>query len=112
MAVVNRCAIGLAPRQPLIDWSRQISEEGEMSWRPEDHSLYLIPSYENPAEALEWLEVHYQRMFENELDSWCRDASRWPDPRPYSLFREWFEPRFYDLVDDLGEDDLTVEDDD
>lgn len=110
MAVVNRCAIGLAPRQPLIEWSRRISEEAEMSWDAEDHSLYLIPSYENPAEAQEWLEAQYQRIFANELESWCRDASLWPAPRPYSLFREWFDVRFYDLVEDLSDAELTLDD--
>ena len=110
MAVINRCAIGLAPRQPLIDWSRRISGAAEMSWRAEDHSLYLIPAYENPAQALELLEAQYLEMFENELDSWCRDASQWPDPRSYDLFREWFDVRFYDLVEDLSDEPLSHED--
>ena len=42
-------------------------------------------------------------------DSWCRDASLWPDPRPYTLFREWFDVRFYDLVEDLGDTELTLD---
>ena len=111
MAVVNRCAIGLAPRQPLIDWSRRISDEA-MCWGAEDHSLYLIPSYEDPAEAQAWLEAEYLRMFENELDSWCRDASLWPEPRPYTLFRDWFDVRFYDLVEDISDDELTLDEED
>ena len=80
-----------------------------MSWDAEDHSLYLIPSSENPDEAQKWLESAYGRIFENELDSWCRDASLWPDPRPYTLFREWFDVRFYDLVEDLGDTELTLD---
>jgi hypothetical protein len=112
MAVVNRCAISLAPRQPLIDWSRRISDEAELIWGAEDHSLYLIPPYENPAEAQAWLETHYDWIFANELESWCRDASLWPDPRSYSLFRDWFAVRFYDLVDDLSDGDLKREDGD
>ena len=51
MASITRCAIGVAPRQPLIDWSRQVSPESDMAWDPEDHSLYLLPANETPAEA-------------------------------------------------------------
>ena len=48
------------------------------------------------------LEDNYDRIFEAELQSWCREPALWPSPRTFALFREWFEVRFYDLVDDLS----------
>ena len=107
MAVINRCAVGIAPRRPLIDWSRRVSGDASMSWEQEDHSLYLLPSYEDDAERWQILEAQHERIFSEELSSWCTDPALWPSPRSFPLFREWFEIRFYDLVQDLGSDELT-----
>jgi hypothetical protein len=110
MASINRCAIGVGPRQPLIAWSRQVSGESGMAWREEDHSLYLIPAYETPAEGEQRLREVYETIFFSELESWCLDPAAWPTPRSYEMFREWFSIRFYDLVEDLSTADLEHED--
>ena len=52
------------------------------------------------------LEDNYERIFKAELQSWCRDPALWPSPRTFALFQEWFEIRFYDLVDDLSRKEL------
>ena len=106
MAVVNRCAISVGPRAPLIDWSRQIKPANGMAWSDDDHSLYLIPTYETDEEALELLKDGYEAIFEAELDSWCTDPATWPSPRTFAMFQEWFEIRFFPLIEDLCEDDL------
>jgi hypothetical protein len=109
MASVNRCAIGVGPKAPLIEWSRQVSGESGMAWREEDHSLYLIPAYETPAQGEESLRQGYEQIFLSELKSWCLDPDAWPSPRSYGMFREWFSIRFYDLVEDLSEVELRHE---
>lgn len=106
MAIVNRCAVGIAPRPPLIDWSRQVSGDQQMCWEENDHSLYLLPSYEDPSERWQILEEAHLEIFEEELGSWCTDRSLWPSPITFPLFREWFDIRFYDLVQDLGDEEL------
>ncbi len=111
MASINRSAIGVAPRQPLIDWSRQVSGESDMAWGEEDHSLYLLQAYETAAEGEQLLRQAYDEIFRTELESWSLDPATWPSPRSYELFREWFEIRFYDLVDDLSSSKLRHEDD-
>jgi hypothetical protein len=112
MAVVNRCAIGLAPRPPLIAWSRQTKPGEDMAWRQEDYSLYLIPTYEDEEEGMALLQQGYEDIFEAELDSWCRDSASWPPERTFALFLEWFEVRFYPLVEDLVDDELEREEPD
>jgi hypothetical protein len=112
MAVVNRCAIGLAPRPPLIAWSRQTKPGEDMAWRQEDYSLYLIPTYEDEEEGMALLQQGYEDIFEAELDSWCRDSACWPPERTFALFLEWFEVRFYPLVEDLVDDELEREEPD
>ena len=110
MASINRCAIGVAPRQPLIDWSRQVSGDSDMAWSAEDHSLYLLPAYETPEEGEQRLREAYEQIFCSELESWSLDPDTWPSPRSYELFRAWFAIRFYDLVEDLSDEELIHED--
>jgi hypothetical protein len=109
MAVINRSAVAIAPRPPLIDWSRRISHDPEIAWGEEDHSLYLLPPYEDDQQAMRVLETAYAEIFENELCSWCTDQSLWPEPRSFALFQEWFSIRFYDLIEDLSREDLLRE---
>jgi len=112
MAVVNRCAIGLAPRPPLIAWSQQTKPGEDMVWRQEDYSLYLIPTYEDEEEGMALLQQGFAEIFEAELDSWCRDSSTWPPERTFGLFLEWFEVRFYPLIEDLVDEELEREEPD
>ena len=103
IASINRCAIGVGPRQPLIEWSAQVSGESDTTLQLDDHSLYLIPAYETPAQGEQRLREVYEEIFLSELESWCLDPAAWPSPRSYEMFREWFSIRFYSLVEDLGE---------
>lgn len=109
MQTVNRSAIGLAPRQPLIAWSIQVSGESRLSWDSEDHSLYLLPSHETREDAEAHLQQAYEEIFRNELASWSPDPGTWPSPLSYALFRDWFEIRFYDLIEDLAADQAWEE---
>jgi hypothetical protein len=109
MAIINRCAVGISPRPPLIAWSREASGEEASSWHENDHGLYLLPPYEDDEEGWQVLQKVYGTIFERELSSWCADTNLWPSPRPFSLFQEWFEVRFYDLIDDLCDQELNHE---
>jgi hypothetical protein len=107
MAVLNRCAIAVAPRQPMVEWTRPFRTREDMEGLEDDPSLYLLPTYDNEEEAEERLLDHFGRIFAAELDLWCHDRSRWPQPRSLELFEAWFSVRFFPLVEDLGDaDDL------
>jgi hypothetical protein len=109
MVIINRCAVGVGPRPPLIEWSRRVSNEEQISWQDNDHGLYLLPAYEDDEEGWAVLQKVYGKIFEKELSSWCTNVELWPSPRPFSLFQQWFEIRFYDLIDDLCEKELSHE---
>jgi len=72
----------------------------------EEPSLYLIPTYDSEEEARSVLNERYAAIFEAELDLWCMDRSRWPQPRSFELFQQWFSVRFFPLVEDLGSEPL------
>jgi len=108
MGVINRCAIAVAPLEPMQRWSRPFWTREDMEGLADDHSLYLIPAYDTEAEAEALLMEHWPAIFTAELDLWCRDGQQWPQPRSYGLFREWFSVRFFPLVEDLGKNDLRT----
>jgi hypothetical protein len=74
----------------------------------EEESLYLIPTYDDEAGALTLLEEHHNAIFAAELELWCLDPERWPAPRDYALFLDWFSLRFFPLVVDLGREHLAT----
>ena len=107
MAVVNRCAVGIYPSEKLLDWARQLDIDVDVAGIREP-CLYLIPDYDTDAEAGELLEEIYEAIFEAELDYWHRDTGTWPAERTYPVFRNWFDIRFYPMIQDLVDDELTA----
>ena len=107
MAVVNRCAVGIYPSEKLLAWARQHDLDVDAAGAREP-CLYLIPDYETEEEAEAILKEVYEAIFEAELDYWHRDTGTWPAERTYSVFRKWFEVRFYPLIQDLVGEELTA----
>jgi hypothetical protein len=108
MAVLNRCAIAVAPKPPMREWTRPFWTREDMESLGEEESLYLIPTYDDEAGALALLEEHHDAIFAAELELWCLDPERWPAPRDYALFLDWFSLRFFPLVVDLGREPLAT----
>jgi hypothetical protein len=106
MAVLNRCAITVASLPPMVEWSRPFWTRDDMEGTGEEASLYLIPTYQSEEEAHIALSERFAAIFEAELDLWCVDRSRWPQPRSFELFQQWFSVRFFQLVEDLGTEPL------
>jgi len=54
-----------------------------VQWEANEDGLYLLPIYEDDIEAISVLEENYERIFEAELQSWCRDSALWPRPHSH-----------------------------
>jgi len=105
--IVNRCAVTVAPRQPFIEWAKQVQGKQQLPPGAFDPGLYLLPAYESNEAAWKLLEQGYEDIFCAELEAWSTDQASWPSPRSLPLFQEWFELRFYDLVGDQGQEPLA-----
>ncbi|MCP9886249.1 hypothetical protein KBY97_14105 [Synechococcus sp. ATX 2A4] len=97
---MNRCAVSVVPRQPLLDWALGLGLELPGA-AAREAGLYLLPSYATDAEAEALLRRAHAVIFETELSVWCPVQRLWPQDRSYGVFRRWFEPRFHPLVQDL-----------
>ena len=100
MAVVNRCAVAVAPAEPLLAWARALGLHVDAPAAAEA-CLYLLREVDSDAEAEAALQEVYADIFEAELDAWCRDPIHWPSPRGYDLFRRWFAVTLHPLIHDL-----------
>lgn len=104
MPIINRCALTVAPGPPMLAWLQPFTTPAEAERILRDRSLYLIDADDSleagepriPAPSI------CARIFEAELELWCRDRRLWPADRSPEAFQRWFELRFHHLVDDLG----------
>jgi hypothetical protein len=76
------------------------------SGKPTRTGSSYFPVYDDDIAATSLLDKNYDRIIEAELQSRCRNLALWPSPRTSALIREWFEIRFYDLMDDLSREEL------
>ena len=108
MSVLNRCAVTVVARQPMLDWMRPFASEEERELARCDASVYLLPSYNDEKQAWQCLGAVSDRIFAAELELWCRDAELWPNERSFEVFQEWFAVRFHHVVEDLGSEPLRA----
>lgn len=103
MAVLNRCAIAVAPREPMRAWTRPFQTREDMEGLGVEESLYLVPTFDDDSEAQHCVDRHCAAIFRAELELWCRDRVLWPAPLGPELFHHWFQVRLFPLVEDLAD---------
>lgn len=69
-----------------------------------DPSIYLLPESESDEEALEKLGEVSAEIFAEQLNSWHRVVSVWPQNRDVNTFLRWFDCSFHSMVFDLCEE--------
>ena len=99
--MLNRGAVIIRPGQAYIDWAAGLDDSGIVPEVGGEHTVYLIPEYDDDLHAMEILSQGYEGIFEMELAGWHLDESRWPKNRTFSMFREWFVIEFHSVVEDL-----------
>lgn len=116
MFFVERYALFIAPKKPLIDWVNYIfppDKLGEVPVsKPLDHDhaqIFLIPEFNNIEEALEWLEENFDYFFQFELWRWCTDEALWPQERSWQLFQDWLHISIQSCLYDTLEGSIPKE---
>lgn len=109
MALVNRCAVTVMPRQPMLEWMHPFSKEEERARLQRDTSIYLLSSYCDEQQAWQSLQAVSDRIFGFELELWCRDQQQWPQQRDFNVFLHWFAVQFHPLVEDLAAEPLAAQ---
>jgi hypothetical protein len=116
MQPINRDAITVSARKPLIDWVNSLDPMHPMQYRDpskyDESTIYLIEELDTEEEFNEWIRENYLEIFEEELFSWIEDESKWPVPMTFELFTEWVQVSYQSMVTDLVHDEPIEHDDD
>ena len=109
--ISNRSMMQLTCKQPLLDWLIRVDRPavltlGELN---DDNESYLIPSFDDPADAIKWVEKRWQYFFENVLFGWITEEGLWPKDRTLKMFQSWFDIKISSLVLDLAEEPFMIE---
>src|SRR5207245_3550601 len=87
------------------DWSSDVCSS-DLRREP---TVYLLPECEKEEEAREYVEEVCGQIFEEQLGSWYRVPSSWPNRRDLDAFDHWFEWSFHSVVADLSNNPLFQE---
>ena len=116
MSTVNRALAVVKPKQPYLDWTKQIvSEPNEPCYENleearRDCTAFLIPVVEFDEDIPRLLRHYAEEIFEEQLWSWDQREEQWPKQRDFKTLMEWFDVEVSTVVIDLDEIPLVVED--
>jgi hypothetical protein len=92
------------PKQPFLDWVRAVDDDDapEATLDQMDATLYLVPDYDNPADADKVLKKVCEEIFCRELEGWYTDGDVWPKDRSLKVFKQWFDVQHDEVVENVG----------
>ena len=104
MYAIDRMAAVIEPTEMMLQWLLEnlAAEEITMEELLSDCTTILIPLFDEPSEAINYVNTVATRIFDNELASWEVDPKHWPDDRGPAGFWSWFHVEFHSLVFDAA----------
>ena len=99
---INRNAILVKIKQPLLDWINSIYPDSPVESTNEG-TIYLIKEKDSNVAIEKWLKKNFDNIFINELNDWHTDEKDWPQKRTYKQFKEWFDVEIHSMILDLEE---------
>ncbi|NNM58668.1 MAG: hypothetical protein HKM04_02520 [Legionellales bacterium] len=105
MFIVDRIVAIIRPKQKMLEWLHdqpEVQANFSLQNLQTDCTALLIPPFESPRQAREYIKQTYQGIFEGELISWGLPNASWPQNRTYELFESWFTIEFHSVVLDMG----------
>jgi len=112
MRTLNRAAVMVVPKQPFLDWLRDVDPSNQDLTMEEvcaDPSIYLLPECDLEDELLARLTQVSEEIFEQELAGWDRVEESWPKDRSFQVFQRWFGYSIHWMVIDLADERLVRE---
>jgi hypothetical protein len=114
MPSLNRSAIVVTPKQPVLDWLQTAdptSRDITLLDLRSDPAIYLIPQCDTDKEVADVLRQLCQEIFEEQLGSWYTDTSTWPPHRSFDVFCRWFDYEYHSMLIDLSDEPLIRDSD-
>ncbi len=111
MYTINRSAVIIKPKQPMLDWINHTDSERKFTIEDisKENSTLLIPQFDSFDGARDYVKKNYEAIFEFELFGWYIDEDLWPRKRTYEMFNEWFDIQINSEVFDLVDEEIEKE---
>lgn len=106
---VNRNAIIVKPKKPFFNWLNEVYKDEEPVISMEENNIYLVREMDSNEDVKKWISKNFEGIFANELNDWCMDEDKWPTPRNYNLFKEWFDIEIHSMILDMEEKPVLKE---
>ena len=106
MFFVDRMATVLKPTDVFLAWLQQYDEDFAdltLAQLRANCSVFLLPVFEMPEEAVAYVGERYRALCAAELASWSIDEVDFPQPFDLAQFWSFFELEIHDMVLDLEE---------
>ncbi|WP_374581592.1 hypothetical protein [Pseudoduganella sp.] len=111
---INRSAIFLLPKQPVLDWLLRVDPNPmdiTLEELREEPEVFLVSqTLETHEDAVRWVNQHWRTFLENYLMGWFTVESMWPKARSRKMLHDWFDIHLSSMVWDLGKEEIEIED--
>lgn len=108
---LNRTAIVVSYKQPMVDWMNDVFSEDPVDTKEEDfdNTIYLLPQFDDLTGVENYLRKHYEDIVGLELFDWVTDDSMWPKDWTYEKFKEWFDVKIHTTIVDVCKKEIIRE---
>lgn len=108
MFLINREAIIIKGKQPLVDWINTHDPDNPVSLPDvrEENTVILVPECRDREEAVSIIENNFKVLFFAEIEEWVADESVWPKDITLETFQDWFDIEYHSMVFDALEEDI------
>ena len=113
MYTINRGVAVIKPRQPYLDWIRNLpdpDDEITLDALRDECTAILVPEDSNNLVVMEFINANHEWIFEVELESWWTDDADWPAKRDWETFCKWFDVEYHSVVIDPSDEAICKED--
>ncbi|ASK28122.1 hypothetical protein [Neisseria chenwenguii] len=112
MYFVDRTAVVLKPAAPFLAWLKSLDDgipDLTLEQLRTNCSVFLIPEFKEPEDAVAYFDERYQEIFAAELSGWEDDEKKWPQDMSLQAFWEFFDIEIHDTVLDMEDAEISVE---
>jgi hypothetical protein len=114
---INRTAVVIKAKQPLVNWinttPKAREEKGHvftLAEINEDCEVLLLPDFDTIEEVMGQMRPLKTEIFEDALDEWQTDENFWPQNRSEEMFDIWFGLEIHSMVDDTVDEPIERDD--
>lgn len=111
MYIVDRSIAVIKPREPFVKWLNSIPDseypEFTLNMIRADCTVLMLPEFNEPEQAVSYLDEFCVSLFKTELGTWIDDQSLWPKDLSLQAFWEWFDVEIHSTVIDTIDEALN-----